>query len=391
MDNTGGENQKDILGMSDEDFLKMQVPSSEPVDPAPVAAGQESAASELVVEPEIKQDDDIVEEPDDTPATPEVAAKVDDPAATPAAKGQDPAAVPGTKEPEKSVPTGSPVEPAAAAPNYEAFFNQVMAPFKANGKQIQLKTPEEAIALMQMGANYTRKMQEIVPHRKVLMMLENNGLLDEGKLSFLIDIQNKNPEAIHKLIKDAGINPLDIDTSTDPTYQPGNHRVADEEVAFKSVLQDLAGSEDGKATLQVINTSWDQASKDLLWKHPEIMATMHQQRENGVYDRIAAEVDRQRLLRTIPDTLPFLHAYKQVGDQMVATGAFADLVSNNASTVDSPAPVATRVVPPKPAVVNNDKANAAAPSKNTPRPAKTFTNPLAMADDEFLKQFANRL
>lgn len=52
---------------------------------------------------------------------------------------------------------------------------------------MQVNSVDEAIQLMQMGANYTRKMQELQPHRKTLLMLENNGLLDEGKLSFLID------------------------------------------------------------------------------------------------------------------------------------------------------------------------------------------------------------
>lgn len=57
---------------------------------------------------------------------------------------------------------------------------------------IELRDSSEAVQLMQKGANYTRKMQDIAPHRKVLLMLENNGLLDEGKLSYLIDLEKKN-------------------------------------------------------------------------------------------------------------------------------------------------------------------------------------------------------
>ena len=80
--------------------------------------------------------------------------------------------------------------------DYEAFFKQVMAPFKANGRTIELKSPDEAIRLMQMGAGYGRKIQDLQPHLKVLRMLEKNELLDENKLSFLIDVNAKNPEAI---------------------------------------------------------------------------------------------------------------------------------------------------------------------------------------------------
>ena len=80
--------------------------------------------------------------------------------------------------------------------DHKAFYEMVTKPIKANGKTVEIRTPEEAIKLMQMGANYTRKMQDIAPHRKVIMMLEDNGLLDTDKLSFLIDLEKMNPDAI---------------------------------------------------------------------------------------------------------------------------------------------------------------------------------------------------
>ena len=51
---------------------------------------------------------------------------------------------------------------------------------------------------MQMGAGYGRKLQDMQPHLKTLRMLEKNNLLDEGKLSYLIDLDQKNPDAIKK-------------------------------------------------------------------------------------------------------------------------------------------------------------------------------------------------
>ena len=39
---------------------------------------------------------------------------------------------------------------------------QVPTLFMANGKTVELKDENEALKLMQMGANYTRKMQELV-------------------------------------------------------------------------------------------------------------------------------------------------------------------------------------------------------------------------------------
>ena len=265
--------------------------------------------------------------------------------------------------------------------DYKKFYEKIMTPFKANGKLITLKTPEEAIQLMQMGANYTRKMQAIAPYKKTLMMLENNNLLDEDKLSFLIDLDKKNPEAIKKLIKDAGIDPLEIDTSTEPQYKEGSHKVSNEEAAFMSVLDDLKQSQEGMQTIQEINSNWDDASKKILWNSPEIMRTIHQQRANGVYKIITEEMERQRVLGNIPAETPFLMAYKQIGDALAAKQKPAPMqpVAVKAKTVKTSS------------LKNNEKAKAAAPNRTTASAPKRFINPLAMSDEEFLKQMENRL
>lgn len=288
-------------------------------------------------------------------------------------------------------PLGSSADGQAAPPDYEGMYKKLMAPLKANGKTIDLKNPEEAIQLMQMGANYTRKMQALAPHRKLLLMLENNGLLDEGKLSFLIDIEKKNPEAIKKFIKDAGLDPREIDLD-DPAAKPyleGNHRVTDEESNFRSILDELSSNPEGKETLQTIQTQWDQASKEVLWKQPDVMQLIHQQRENGIYDRISTELERQRALGMIPSNVPFLQAYKVIGDQLAAANAFDDLLKPAAKQQQQPAqaaPVATTVQKVKPVAANGDKVSAASPTRSTPRKAETTVNPLALSDEDFMKQ-----
>ena len=288
-------------------------------------------------------------------------------------------------------PVEDPAKTVEAPANYEELYKKVMAPFKANGKMIDLKDPAEAIQLMQMGANYTRKLQELQPQRKLMLMLQNNGLLNEDKLSFLIDLDKRNPEAIKKLVKEAGIDPLDIDTSVDTTYQTGNHKVTDAEANFRNVLDEIGSTTDGKITLQAINDGWDQASKEVLWKQPELIATMHNQREAGVYQIVVDEIHRQRTLGTLPPNVPFIEAYRVVGDRLLETDAFDHLPAiKQLKPQRTPAVVATRTGSPKPVAVNGDKASAASPSRSTPRTATTV-NPLSMSDEDFLKQMENRL
>jgi hypothetical protein len=302
-------------------------------------------------------------------------------------KKEDPAS--GSKAEEKPAETKVAATPDAMA----TFYKRVVeTPLKANGKTIEIRTPEEAIGLMQMGANYTLKLQQLAPYRKVMTMLEKNELLDESKLSFLIDIANRNPDAIKKLVKESGIDPSEIDPDAKTDYVPGNHRVSDTEVRFRGVMDDLKATPEGKETLKLIHTDWDDASKDMLWENPEVLGIIHTQRENGVYAKITAEVDRQKTLGLLPAEVPFLHAYKHVGDQLTAAAAAAAAKTTPApGTTKAPVVVTTRTAAPKPQVKNGDKAAAAMGSRTTPKAASVKINPLAMSDDDFMKSMENRL
>ncbi|MNK94256.1 hypothetical protein D3C87_1144530 [compost metagenome] len=378
----------DMLSMSDEDFLKLDSP---PVVEAPASTEGEQQPAIVPVEPVVEatppaqEPAPVVEPVVETPVVP----PVEVPDGAPVVEGEQQQAP--AVEPAPVVETPTQEE---QAPDYKAMYEGLLAPIKANGKEIQLKSHAELVQLAQQGANYTRKMQDIAPHRKTLLMLENNGI-DQEQLSFLIDLSKKDPAAIQKFLKDSEINPLDIDVDAEPSYKGGNHRVTDEEANFRAAIDDATASETGRVVLQAINGTWDQASKELLFSQPGILETMIQQQDAGFYERIAGEVDRRRVLGQIPSGMNFLQAYKAVGDQMVAAGQMQDLIEKVAPPVQTPpvaaAPVAVRVAPVKPAVVPNAKAEAAAPTRAAPNAAKKLVNPLAMDDDEFMKTFQHRL
>ena len=258
-----------------------------------------------------------------------------------------------------------------------------MAPFKGNGKTITLKNAEEAIHLMQQGVNYTQKMQQIGPYRKALMMLEKNGLLDENQLSFLIDVKNKNPEAIKKFLKDNNIDPLDIDTTQEPNYKAGTNIVSDAEVNFKAALDEMTSTPEGLQALRTINETWDTPSKDSLMQDPSQLKDIQLQMANGTYDLITKEMDRQKALGQISPNTPFLKAYMDIGYRMLAQ-------KNQQQPIQTPRAV-------RPATVNTlsngNKIRQAGISSNSskqPRKSGNMINPLAMSDEDFEKQFGNR-
>lgn len=273
--------------------------------------------------------------------------------------------------------------------DFKGLYEQIMAPFRANKTDITPRNVDEVRQLMQMGANYTKKMQGLAPHLKLVKMLEQNNLLDPGKLSFLIDIDKRDPAAIQKLVKDSGLDPLDFDNSKEPAYVPKDRQVSDEEYAFTSTLEEVASTQVGKETISTIQETWDEASKRELWSDPKILRVMTAQKESGLYDMISAEVDRQKILGK-HQGVPFLEAYLNVGEELRKAGQYQPQASNgDTTTSDNPAPTPKRVLETKakrkPAQ-NNDRVKAAAPSKTSPKkaPAQDF-NPLAMSDEEFEK------
>ena len=388
---------KDYLALSDEDFANELPPVVEATDTtsAPEVETPDPGAQQIA-------EATVVETPD--PAT-QTATTVETPPATGEQVGEETEPAIYTPGSETQVSTKPAVETDPNKPaeqsttvDYKEAYGQIMAPLKANGKTIELRSVDELRSLAQMGANYTRKMQDIAPHRKILLMLENNGLLDESKLSFYIDLEKKNPEAIKKLVAESGIDPLEIDTSVPAKYQASNHTVTDEELGFRSVLDEVCASPEGQQTVATINSTWDQVSKERLWKDPALISVFHQQRENGIYARITSEVDRLKALGQIPVGTSFLDAYKLVGDHLHKSNAFADLVKPSPSnqavhTPAVPTPVAVKTVTPKAPVVNPAVAAASTP-RSTPKRAQTIVNPLAVSDEDFMKtyeQFKNRV
>ena len=416
MDNLAAEKQSDNpLGLSDDDFMNnfhnhLEAAQSEETSPVEDKPAEQTPSEETKPEPKQEEETKPVEKVEEvevpsTGSKQKVTGKVEENGDNKQVDKPVNTEVETDKAPSKTATEATakdkqPTEQKAPQTeiDHKAFYDLVMKPFKANGKTIEVRTPEEAIQLMQQGANYTRKMQDFAPYRKTVMMLENNGLLDDAKLSYLIDLHNKNPDAIKKLIKESGMDPMDIDPNEQVNYQQGNHSVTDEEANFRTQLDDIKSTPEGVQTLQTINTDFDQASKEYLFNNPDIMPLIHQQRENGIYDLITTELNRQRALGQIPANVSFLQAYKVIGDALQKQGVFNDIVNPAGSKaaevpVKEPVkPIETKVAAPKPQVSNDDKAKAATASRATStQKATSKVNPLAMSDADFMKQFENRL
>ena len=273
--------------------------------------------------------------------------------------------------------------------DYKVQYEALLSPFKANGKDIKVDTVEDARSLMQMGANYNKKMASLKPNLKLVKMLDNHDLLSEEKLNYLIDLSKKDPEAIKKLVKDSGLDPLDIDTEN-IAYKPNAYNVSDSEVALDGILDEIRDTSSFKSTIDIIGNKWDEASKDMIAKDPNIIRVINEHVGSGIYKKVSEVVERERILGRLVG-LSDIEAYKQVGDAINSNGGFSDPVqatptqpistskSNSVNKANNP-------VDPK--LVN--KRKAAGSTKSQAGKAKPEYDILNMSDEEFEKMSSSK-
>ena len=377
------------LAMSDEDIMNMSGPPVVVETSAAAADETETTAEEATQEDQEAADaaaSDNAGEQEQAAVTDEAAEADAGEAGAQADEGGDKVPGENTEAPAKTKQTK---EPVADAIDYKAEYERLVAPFKANGRDMSVTSVEEALTLMKMGANYNKKMAALKPHLRLLKVLENNSLLDEEKIGYLVDLDKKSPEAINKLVKDSGLNPMDFDAEKAGEYKPTKHSVDDRELELDNVLDELQDSPVYARVLQVISKEWDGPSKQIVANNPGLLKVINDQVANGVYDIITAEIQRERVFGRLSG-LSDIEAYRQVGDAIHARGGFNHLGSSQGKTKTEEV-----VVVPKPKKDEDDKlkekrraagiASSAAPvSKQT-----NEFNPLAMSDAEFAKVAAN--
>jgi hypothetical protein len=317
---------------------------------------------------------------DDDPAEPAAADDADDSAAAEPAGADD-----GVADGSDAADDGTAGEDRPPAIDHKTFFEKVTAPFRANGRDMQVDNVEDVIRLMQMGANYNRKMASMKPHLKLLKTLEKNGISEE-KLGFLIDLDQKNPAAIARLLKDGNIDPLAFDADQDQGYQAPKYTVDDRELALDTVIEEIKDSPTYTRTLDIVSTSWDADSKQIVADTPELLRVINDHVANGIYDAISTRVEQERMLGRL-NGLSDIEAYRRVGDAIHAQGGFDHLSNQGQGQQDQPEPEAPARKTEE-ASKRRDKRRAASPTKGAaPADRARDFNPLALSDEDYLQQF----
>lgn len=288
-----------------------------------------------------------------------------------------------------------PEEDEEAVNEADQFFKAVTQPFKANGREMSVKTPEEAIKLMQMGANYAKRMSELKPNMQVIKTLDNAKLLDHDKINYMVDLMNGDQKAIMKLLHETK---FDIDTVEDlesqsQDYQASNKIVPTQAIELDEVIANNQGDEDFTRVMTDVR-SWDDSALNKMAEEPQVLNHLTQHQKKGIYSKVVNELTRLRTLNDASVTgLDDLDAYIKVGDMLDKQGAFADQATpavkpdaNAQAVKDAVQNAIDKRKPKKPAANKKAAANVKATPAKRPIKAPSMEDLAALDDEAFMKQ-----
>ena len=355
-ENQTNEATPDIWDMSDDAFAQLDLGSLDHV--ASENEATESEESEQIQQPNINEDEDEYHE--DERSESEVDTESED------------------EVEEEEAEAESEVD-------YAAEYKRLIGtPIKANGKDITIDSVDDAIKLIQMGANYYKKVEQLKPAQKIVSMLEKAQLLDESKLSFAIDLLNKDPAAIQSLVGDMDIS--DVLDEKHNGYTPKDHTVSDVQLNLDNAINDVASTPTGHITLKVLGEQWDQASRQIVVSNPSIIGLINQHVADGTFDTVTREVEKRRMLGQIPQGLNDIEAYKFVGDQLYANGN-ATTANKGQQHVATNANAKPIVKPSKETVVNKKRAASNTARNTSQSVSQNMDDVFAMSDEEFKAKY----
>lgn len=266
--------------------------------------------------------------------------------------------------------------------DYKAFYDFLTKPFKANGKEIQVSNPQDMITLMQQGANYSKRMAGLKPSLGYLKLLETHDLLNEEKLGFLIDLNNKKPEAIAKLVKDSNIDLYSFNTDAANGYEPKAQ--VEPYSDFNATVSELSAEQnDTFSKVMKMVTDSDAQSQQVIYNNPQVLRVMNEQAANGLFEKITNAIDYERMMGRMVN-VPFLQAYQEM-EAIFLNKANPQQPSQQPpqqQQFTAPRPKATKAVTPNPVTENKRKATTPSNSKPVVQPEY---DPLKLSDDEIMK------
>ena len=270
--------------------------------------------------------------------------------------------------------------------DYKKFYETVTQDFKASGKVIPgVKEPEKFIKALQMATDYALKTAALKPALKRVKMLD--GISDE-EFTEMLDFRKRNPEVIKKAIKEANLDPIDLDLE-DIRYTPQSKIMSDADYEFKETIEKLS-QEDAVAfqrTQNIVLNELDSTSKTTVLSNPHILSALQSEVASGRFEKIQAQALQLKAFGGY-NNVPDIELYSMIANEMDKQALQNQGIQNNLTTGGVNPQVANTVQPvsvSKPNPELEDKKLRAGIQPKPTSPVVKKYDPTKLSDEEFMK------
>lgn len=193
----------------------------------------------------------------------------------------------------------------------EEFRELLTKPFKASGREVVFKDPQDILRLMQQGFDYQKKMAGFKPQKRIIKTLEQHGLLDEAKLNQLIELSQGKPEAVAQFLKDHKIDTYELPDVEEKPHQYGDYMVDDQRIDFEEKVNELRGSQYGNAVLSFVNSLPDEDFATI-FSNQSILDDLTFHAQSGLLDDALNQLAADRAVGKVPSDMSALDAYNAI-------------------------------------------------------------------------------
>ena len=271
--------------------------------------------------------------------------------------------------------------------DYKAFYESVTKDFKAAGKIMPgVKDPDKFIKALQMATDYALKTAALKPVLKKAKMLED---VTDEEFSEMLDFRKRNPVVIKKALKEANLDPLDLDLE-DIQYTPQSKIMSDADYEFKETIEKLS-QEDAVAfqrTQNIVLNELDNSSKTTVLSNPHILSALQFEVASGRFEKIQAQALQLKAFGGY-NNVPDIELYSFIANEMDKQALQKQGIQNKLTAGEMNTPV-TNTVQTKPSVsvvdpeLEDKRARAGIQIKPTTPVVKKY-DPTKLSDEEFMK------
>lgn len=358
------------LAMTDEDFMRAMESQEDQVSKEVIEDTQVTESKSI--EP------DTTQENDDSNVDTEVKPEEEE-------KEQSQEVEPNNTESsdtENTEATTEATEPETTEIDYKAFYESVTKDFKASGKVMPgVKDPEKFIKALQMATDYALKTAAIKPALKRVKLLED---VSDAEFEEMLDFRKRNPEVIKKALKDANLDPIDLDMEH-VNYVPQQRVPSDAEYEYREVVEDLAKDAKFTDTRNVILNELDSKSKEMVLTDTRVLKALHAEVASGRFEQIQAQAVQLRTFGNIPSDVPDLELFASIAKQMDENSG--KINKSNSSEVSSQVISNTQTKPvtnPVDPELEDKRARAGIQTKVQSKTVKKY-DPTKLSDEEFMQ------